>query len=163
MEDVKRSVWRNKRLWLALLLVFVLAVAFVGGWWFAGRGARSVSKAADSYTAAYAGIDSPKDVAVLMPLYAEDAVLRDAARDRTYEGTTEIKAALDALLATPEFDLGVGRTLIGDDWAVVEWTANGKNVATDRLAQVDGATMLEFSKGKIVRETWFYDPAKAPF
>ena len=164
MEDVKRrSMWRDRRLWSAILLVLALGAVFVAGVWFAGRGARSTAKTMDSYTAAYAGIDSPKDVAVLMPLYASDAVLRDVAADRTYTGTAEIESALDALLATPEFDLTIETTLIGNDWAIVKWTANGKNVSTDRLAQVGGATLLEFSKGKIERETWYYDPAKAPF
>lgn len=163
MEHKRRSLWRSGRTWLAAGVVVGLIAAFVGGVWFAGRGARSVAAAVDAYTAVYAGIDTTKDVAVLMPLYAEDGVFRDAATDRTYRGTGEIESALDALLATPEFDLSVEETLIGRDWAVVKWTADGKSVESDRLAQVAGTTVLEFSKGRIVRETWYYDPGKAPF
>ena len=43
------------------------------------------------------------------------------------------------------------------------WTANGTKISTSRLAQVSGVTVLEVSKGKIMRETWYYDPVKAPF
>lgn len=79
------------------------------------------------------------------------------------KGIDEIKTALDSLLATPGFDLAVEYTLIGSDSAVVGWTANGTRADTSRLAQVSGVTVLQISEGKIVRETWYYDPAKAPF
>ena len=159
----KRSMWRNKWLYTAIAVLVVVGATFVAGMWFAGRHARSVGTVVDSYTAVYAGSDSTKDVPSLVPLYASDAVFQDVAADRTYQGATEIRAALDTLFATPKFDLTVDGTMIGSDWAVVRWTANGTRVDSGRLAQVSGVTLLEISKGKIVRETWYYDPAKAPF
>jgi hypothetical protein len=155
---------RSKR-WLFALLATVLAlgVAFGGGMWFAGRGERAVAAVTESYAEAYEGLDTTKDVPVLLPLYAPEAVLHDAATDRTYRGTREIENALNALLATPDFDLTIERTLVGDGWALVFWTADGMRPDLDRVAQVVGVTSLEVSKGKIERETWYYDPAKAPF
>ncbi len=163
MPKEKRSLLRSKWLYVLILAVVLLGAAFVGGMWLAGRGARSVSTLTDSYVKVYAGSDSTKDVADLTPLYASDAVLHDVGADRTYRGSSDIEDALDSLLATPGFDLTVEYTLIGDGSAVVAWTANGTQVSTSRLAQVSGVTVLEVSKGKIVRETWYYDPVKAPF
>lgn len=163
MAEEKRSVWRNKWLYVVIVMLFIFGAVFVAGMWFAGRGARSVSSVVDSYTNVYSGSDSTKDVAALVPLYASNSALRDVAADRTYEGTDAIKAALDSLLATTGFDLTVDYTLIGSDSAVVGWTANGTRVGTSRLAQVSGVTVLQISDGKIARETWYYDPAKAPF
>ncbi len=155
---------RGRRWLLALLAVMVaLGAAFVAGMWFADQGERTVATVTESYAAAYEGLDTTKDVPGLLPLYAPDAVLHDAATDRTNTGTTEIKTALNALLATPDFDLTIERTLVGDDWALVFWTADGKRPGVERVAQVVGVTALEVSKGKIERETWYYDPAKAPF
>jgi hypothetical protein len=163
MGEGDRALWRNKWIYIPVTVLILFGAAFAAGWWFAGSGTRSTAGVVDSYTAVYAGSDSPKDVAVLMPLYAEGGIFWDVSADRTYEGTAAIEAALDSLLATRNFDLTVERTLIGDSWAVVTWTANGTRAGTDRLAQASGVTLLEFSKGKIIRETWYYDPAKAPF
>lgn len=163
MAEGKRSLWRSTWFWVTIVVLVVLLAAFAGGMWLAGRNARSVATVVDSYTAVYAGSDSTKDVPDLMPLYADDAVLQDVAADRTYEGTAEIKAALDSLFTTPKFDLTVEGTVIGSRGAVVRWTANGTKVDSGRLAQVSGVTVLQISKSKVVRETWYYDPAKAPF
>lgn len=153
------------RRWLFVLLAALVALgaAFVGGMWFADRGERAVEAVTESYAEAYDGLDTTKDVPGLLPLYAPDAVLHDAAADRTYTGTGEIETALNALLATPDFDLTIERTLVGDDWALVFWTADGTRPDLDRVTQVVGVTPLEVSNGEIVRETWYYDPAKAPF
>ena len=155
---------RGKR-WLFVLMagLLVLGVAFVAGMWFADRGERAVAAVTESYAGAYEGLDTTKDVPVLLPLYAPDAVLHDAASGRTYRGAGEIESALNALLATPDFDLSIDRTLVGDGWALVFWTADGMRPDLDRVAQVVGVTSLEVSKGLIERETWYYDPAKAPF
>lgn len=155
---------RGRRWLFALLaILLVLGVAFVAGMWFADRGERAVAAVTQSYAQAYEGLDTTKDVPGLLPLYAPDAVLNDAATDRTYKGAGEIETALNALLATPDFDLTIERTLVGDDWALVFWTADGMRPDLDRVAQVVGVTSLEVSKGKIEKETWYYDPAKAPF
>lgn len=155
---------RSKRWLFALLAVLVaLGATFIAGMWFADRGERTVAAVTESYAAAYKGLDTTKDVPGLLPLYAPDAVLQDAATNRTHKGSTEIEAALNALLATPDFDLTIERTLVGDDWALVFWTADGIRPELERVTQVVGVTALEVSKGKIERETWFYDPAKAPF
>lgn len=143
-------------------LLFVGAV-FVAGAWFAGRGERAASTVVDSYGEAYAGRDTPKDVPILLPLYEPNAVFHDAASGRTNQGVSEIEAALNTLLATPEFDLSVDRTVTGNGWAMLFWTADGGLPDSARITQVAGITVLEISKGKIVRETWYYDPAKAPF
>ena len=155
---------RSKR-WLFALLAAVLAlgVVFIAGMWFADRGERAVAAVTESYAQAYGGLDTTKDVPVLLPLYAAEAVLHDAATDRTHRGTREIENALNALLATPDFNLTIERTFVGDSWALVFWTADGMRPDLDRVAQVVGVTSLEVSKGKIERETWYYDPAKAPF
>jgi hypothetical protein len=155
----------RSRVWLFGLVgvLVALGVTFVVGMWFADRGERAVAAVTESYAEAYEGLDTTKDVPGLLPLYAPDAVLLDAATDRTYTGTSEIEAALNALLATPDFDLTIERTLVGDDWALVFWTADGTRPELDRVTQVVGVTSLEVSKGRIERETWYYDPAKAPF
>lgn len=163
MAEKKQSMWHNKWIYVLIVTFIIFGALFVAGMWFAERGARSVSAVVDSYTKVYAGSDSTKDVVDLVPLYASNGTLRDVAADRTYEGIDEIKTALDSLLATPGFDLAVEYTLIGSDSAVVGWTANGTRADTSRLAQVSGVTVLQISEGKIVRETWYYDPAKAPF
>jgi len=155
---------RSKRWLFALLAVLVvLGVVMVGGMWLADRGERAVASVAESYADAYEGLDTTKDVPGLLPLYADDAVMHDAANDRTYQGIGEIEDALNALLATPDFDLTIERTLVGDDAALVFWTADGMSPDQGGVAQVVGVTSLEVSKGKIEKETWFYDPAKAPF
>ena len=155
---------RGKRWLIAVLAVLVvLGVTFVAGMWFADRGERAVAGVAESYAAAYEGLDTTKDVPGLLPLYTADAVLHDAATDRTHTGSAEIEAALNALLATPDFDLTIERTLVGDDWALVFWTADGIRPELERVTQVIGVTALEVSEGKIERETWYYDPTKAPF
>ncbi|MDP2400986.1 MAG: nuclear transport factor 2 family protein [Actinomycetota bacterium] len=155
---------RSKR-WLFFLIAGLLLVGtvFAAGAWFAGRGERTAAALADSYAQAYVGRDTPKDIPILLPLYAEDAVFHDAARNRTNQGVSAIETALNTLLATPEFDLSIDRTLTGNDWATLFWTADGALPDSGRVAQVTGITVLEISKGKIVSETWYYDPAKAPF
>lgn len=160
-KDTKPRSWR----WLIFSLAGLLLAAaiFASGVWFAGRGERAAAELVDSYNEAYAGLDTPKDVPVLLPLYSQDAVLHDAARDRTNQGVSEIETALNTLLATPEFDLSIDRTLTGDGWAVVFWTADGGLPGSARVTQVAGITVLEVSEGAISRETWYYDPAKAPF
>ncbi len=156
---------RRGRKWLYALLavLVVLGVAFVAGMWSADRGERAVESVAEPYTEAYAGLDTTKDVPVLLPLYADDAVLRDAATDRTHRGAAEIEDALNGLLATPDFDLTVDGTRVGDDWALVSWTADGTKPELGRVTQVEGVTVLVIADGMIERETWYYDPTKAPF
>lgn len=163
MDDTTRKPHGRRWLFGLLAVLVALGAAFVVGMWFADRGERAVTSVTEAYAEAYEGLDTTKDVPVLLPLYAPDAVLLDAANDRMYAGTSEIEAALNALLATPDFDLTIERTLVGDDWALVFWTADGTRPELDRVTQVVGVTSLEVSKGKIERETWYYDPAKAPF
>ncbi|MBN2841261.1 MAG: nuclear transport factor 2 family protein [Coriobacteriia bacterium] len=163
MDDRVRKPRSKRWLFVMLALLVALGTAFVGGMWFADGGERSVAAVAESYTAAYEGLDTTKDAPGLLPLYAPDAVLRDVASGRTYTGSDEIESGLNGLLATPDFDLTVERTLVGDDWALLFWTADGMRPGMDRVAQVAGVTSLEVSDGKIERETWYYDPAKAPF
>ena len=163
MDDRTRKPRDKKWLFALLAVLLVLGVTFVAGMWFANRGERAVASVTESYAEAYEGLDTTKDVPVLLPLYAPDAVFHDAATDRTYRGISEIENALNALLATPDFDLTIERMLVGDSWALVFWTADGMRPDLDRVAQVVGVTSLEVSDGKIERETWYYDPAKAPF
>lgn len=163
MDDRARKPHGKWWLFALLAILVVLAAAFIGGMWFADRGERAVATVTDSYTEAYGGLDTTKDVPGLLPLYAPDAVLEYAATDRTYTGADEIETALNALLATPEFDLTIDRKLVGDDWALVFWTADGARPDEDRVTQVVGVTSIEVSNGLIARETWYYDPAKAPF
>ncbi len=163
MDGETRKPRGRRWLFVALAVLVALGVTFVAGMWFADRGERTVAAVIESYAAAYEGLDTTKDVPGLVPLYAADATLYDAATDRTHEGTAEIEAALNALLATPDFDLTIERTLVGDDWALVFWTADGIRPDLERITQVAGVTALETSEGKIERETWYYDPAKAPF
>ncbi len=163
MDDQAYKPRGRRRLFVLLAVLLVLVVTFVAGMWLADRGERSVAAVTESYAAAYEGLDTTKDVPVLLPLYAPDAVLHDAAADRTHSGTGEIETGLNALLATPDFDLTIERTLVGDDWALVFWTADGMRPDLDRVAQVVGVTSLEVANGEIVQETWYYDPAKAPF
>ncbi|MDO8879412.1 MAG: nuclear transport factor 2 family protein [Coriobacteriia bacterium] len=163
MDDRVRNPRSRKWLFILLALLVAAVVVFVAGMWFADRGERSVAAVTESYAEAYEGIDTTKDAPGLLPLYAPDAVLHYAATGRTHTGTGEIEAGLNALLATPDFDLTIERTLVGDDWALVYWTADGMRPDLDRVAQVVGVTSLEVEKGKIAKETWYYDPAKAPF
>ncbi|MDO8848269.1 MAG: nuclear transport factor 2 family protein [Coriobacteriia bacterium] len=163
MDDRVRKPHGKRWLFALVAVLVALGVTFVAGMWFADRGERTVAAVTESYAEAYEGLDTTKDVPGLIPLYAPDAVLQDAAADRTYTGTAEIEAALNALSATPDFDLTIERMLVGDDWALVFWTADGMRPDLDRVTQVVGVTSLEVSKGKIERETWYYDPAKAPF
>lgn len=163
MIEETRKPRSRKWLYVFLAALVVLGAAFVAGTWFAGRGERSVQKVIDSYEAAYAGVDTPKDVPILLPLYADAAVLRDEAADRTHQGSSEIEDALNTILATPDFDLTIERTLTGGSFATVFWTADGMRPEVGRVAQVRGITTLEISDGRIERETWHYDPAKAPF
>jgi hypothetical protein len=163
MTERPRDKRSHKWAYVGLVVLIGLAAAFVAGLWFADRGERSVATALDSYIDVYGGSDSTKDVADLIPLYSDDAVLRDAATDRTHEGISDIESALDSLLGTLEFNLTVGQTMVGDDWAIVQWTADGTRPETGRLTQVAGTTLLEVSEGQITHETWYYDPAKSPF
>ena len=163
MDDQVHKPHGKRWLFVLVAVLVALGVTFAAGMWLADRGERTVAGVTESYAEAYGGLDTTKDVPGLMPLYAPDAVLEDAAADRTYTGTAEIEAALNALSATPDFDLTIERTLVGDDWALVFWTADGMRPDLDRVTQVVGVTSLEVSKGKIERETWYYDPAKAPF
>lgn len=163
MDDRVRKPHGKRWLFALVAALVALGVTFAAGMWFADRGERTVAAVTESYAEAYEGLDTTKDVPGLIPLYAPDAVLQDAAADRAYTGTAEIEAALNALSATPDFDLTIERTLVGDDWALVFWTADGIRPDLDRVTQVVGVTSLEVSKGKIERETWYYDPAKAPF
>ena len=163
MDDQVRTSRSKKWLFALLTLLVALVVVFVAGMWFADRGERTVTGVTEQYAAAYEGLDTTKDVPGLLPLYAPDAVLHDAANDRTYTGAAEIETGLNALLATPDFDLTIERTLVGDDWALVCWTADGMRPDQSRVAQVVGVTSLELSKGMVEKETWYYDPAKAPF
>lgn len=148
---------------MLLGVLVALGVIFVAGIWFGNRGEQAVADLTDLYAEEYEGLDTTKDVPGLLALYASDAELRDAATDRTYTGIGEIETALNSLLATPDFDLTIERTLVGDDWALVFWTADGMRPDAGRVTQVVGVASLEVDKGKIVRETWYYDPAKAPF
>ena len=163
MDDRAHKPHGRKWLFALVAVLVALSVTFVAGMWFADRGERDVAAVTESYAEAYEGLDTTKDAPGLLLLYAPDAVLHDAATDRTYRGDGEIEPALNALLATPDFDLTIERTLVGDDWALVFWTADGTRPDLDRVAQVVGVTSLEVSNGKIERETWYYDPAKAPF
>ncbi|MHB9003936.1 MAG: nuclear transport factor 2 family protein [Coriobacteriia bacterium] len=163
MDDRVRKPHSRKWLFVLVGVLVALGAVFVAGMWFADRSERAVAALTDTYAEAYAGLDTTKDVPGLLALYASDAELHDAATDRTHKGTEEIEAGLNALLATPDFDLTVERTLIGDDGALVFWTADGVRPGVDRIAQVVGVTSLEVAQGKIVRETWYYDPTKAPF
>lgn len=163
MADDVRKPRGRRRLYFALAGLVALGAVFVGGMWFADRGERAVAAVTDTYADAYQGLDTTKDVPVLLPLYADDAVLRDAATDRSYQGSSEIEEALNGLLATPDFDLTIERTLAGDDWALLFWTADGTKPELGEITQVSGITAIEISGGNIERETWFYDPEKAPF
>jgi len=163
MDQETRKPSSRKWPYAVLAVLAILGVAFGAGMWFADQGERAVEGVTESYSAAYAGLDTTKDVPGLVPLYAADAVLRDVATDREYRGVSEIEAALNALLATPGFDLTVERTLVGDDWALVFWTADGTKPDSGQVTQVGGVTSLEVAKGMITRETWYYDPAKASF
>jgi hypothetical protein len=163
MDDRVRNPRSKRWLFALLALLVTLGVVFVAGMWFADRGERTVAAVTESYAAAYEGIDTTKDAPGLLPLYAPDAVLHDAATGRTHTGTGEIEAGLNALLATPDFDLTIERIRVGDDWALVYWTADGMRPDLNRVTQVVGVTSLEIEEGQITRETWYYDPAKAPF
>lgn len=114
--------------------------------------------AGQSILQAYGDAWSSGDAAEVGALYTEDAVRDDVPTGMTSDGRAAIEALATALFATDDdVRLEVTDGFEGENWAVVEWTFSGVQLATGREVTFRGASVLELTGGLIAEERNYYD------
>ena len=100
------------------------------------------------------------DVDAIVPLYGDDAVFEDIPSGESYRGRAAVRSMFEALFS-PSTRFRVAAIRPAGDWGVLEWIWSGRTKASGTLFDVRGVSILEVSRGKVVKETIYYDPAAA--
>ena len=105
------------------------------------------------------------NVVALQNDYAEDAVVEGSMFPEPFVGRTAIAARLDAeMLAFPDLRVEMTNRVVHRNQVTVEWVATGTHTgdfpgfpASGRSFSIPGVTVVIRERGKIVRESLYYD------
>ena len=125
---------------------------------------KGMPKFAQDYYAAFNSRDWNKVAA----LFTDDCVYEDAALGRVCHGKQELKAMIDELnifrADGPRFELR--SAFVSGDWMASEWIMSGADTgnipgmkAAGKKYSIRGASISELRKGKISRNTDYWDKA----
>ena len=118
-------------------------------------------KILDDWEAAW----SVHDIDKLLSLFTDDCVYEDVTLGAVHHGKAELKGFADLLFAAfPDFKVELASGFIAGNWAGAEWTMSGTHKgdlpelpATGKHFSVRGSTIRELRKGKIKRNSDYFD------
>jgi len=101
------------------------------------------------------------------PLFTDDCVYEDLALGRVCHGKEEAKAFFDeTLVFSADFKIELKSAFVAGDWMGSEWIMSGTHTgdvpamkATGKKFSIRGASILELRKGKISRNTDYWNMA----
>ena len=97
----------------------------------------------------------------ILSIYAENAVFEDISAGQRIMDKTTLRTYFEQLFSLPGVSFSDIRILDGSNFAVIEWIWSGLKCDTGETYRVRGASVVELWKGKIVRESIYYDPKPA--
>jgi steroid delta-isomerase-like uncharacterized protein len=103
--------------------------------------------------------------------YHEDAIVEDSMHPHPFVGREAIMARKNTgFTAMPDLKITVTNRIVRGDQLTVEWVANGTHArdypglpATGRAFSIPGVTVVVRRKGKIIRESLYYDMAEVQY
>jgi ketosteroid isomerase-like protein len=101
------------------------------------------------------------NVEKIMSIYAENAVFEDIPGGQRIMDKAALRAYFEELFSLPGVAFSDIRIFEGDNFAVIEWVWSGLQRDTGETYRVRGASVVELWKGKIIRESLYYDPRSA--
>lgn len=144
----------------------LVALLFAGGWVSACAEEPAASQPpAEGVVRALFAAWSQHDLARIDALFTADGIYEDVPPQRTYRGAEEIRGFLTAIWAwAPDIEFHVTSVAVAGDRAVAEWVMTGTQTgpigaipASGNEFSVRGASVLEIEKGKITRNSDYYD------
>lgn len=118
--------------------------------------ATDVEKMLKDYTAAWNSYDVNK----ILPFFTDDCVYEDAALGVVNHGKKELTAFINsASTNTPDVKIELKSAFGAGDWAGSEWVITGTYLPTGKKFSIRGASITEMRKGKISRNTDYWNMA----
>lgn len=124
--------------------------------------ATDMEKMLNDYVAAW----NSHDVEMILSFYTNDGVYEDVAIGKINRGKKEIKDFVSSVFVdTPNFKIEVKSRFYTSDWAAEEWVISGTFAhssalglsATGKSFSFRGASIIEFRKGKISRNSDYWN------
>lgn len=154
------NAMRRRKLVLATILVLTVSSA-------AARGAdtQALEHVLDQWAAAW----SSSDVEKLLPLFTDNVVYEDVTFGAVNNGSKALRDfATAAFGAFPDMKFDLKSRVVAADgkWGAMEWIWRGRQTkdfpglpATNKPFEIRGATVVEFTDGKISRNSDYWDLA----
>jgi len=110
-------------------------------------------------------VRNARDVSALQNDYAEDAIVEGSMFPQPFVGRAAIVARIDAeAVAFPDLRVQMTNRVVHGNQVTVEWVATGTHTgdfpgfpASGRSFSIPGVTVVIRERGKIVRESLYYD------
>jgi len=126
--------------------------------------ANDAEKAMNDYVAAWNAHDGNK----VLSLCTDDVVFEEVPMGKVFRGNKEAKDFISSTFVDfPDFKIELKSGFNAGDWGAGEWVMSGTfahsstpgMTATGKRFSVRGASIIEFRKGKICRESLYWDLA----
>jgi len=159
MRHLSRRAFLSRSAKLSGGTLFSLAVNPISGMQ-KGRQSHSLAQVVKDCYAAYGSLDVER----VLTFYAEDCLFEDHTFHFSLRGKDELRKMFNRnrpLILELQFD--ISNLIVSGNWVVTQQTQFGltKNPSAPDTApkkySVQGATILEFAQGGIVRQTDYYD------
>ena len=97
----------------------------------------------------------------LIELYAKNFLFEDIPFELRITDRNALKEYYRHLFSLPQASFSNIRVFEADNFAAIEWTWGGVSRTTGKPFQIQGASVIELSDGKVKRESLYYDPKLA--
>jgi len=94
----------------------------------------------------------------IIEIYADEFLFEDTSSKEQIIDRTSLRKYFQQLFALPHVSFSDIRIFEAEYFATIEWTWGGVSPITRELYRVRGASVIELSGGKVIRESLYYDP-----
>ena len=106
-----------------------------------------------------------QDTALFLSLFAEDALYRDVALDKSFRGRSAIKAFFEGTFVTfPDFKMDVGFCAVTAETAAGEWVMSGTflgesfgQAPTGKSFRIEGCCFMRIVGGRIIEHKDYWN------
>ena len=103
------------------------------------------------------GLDTNK----IVEIYAKNFLFEDTSSGEQITDREALRKYFQQLFALPQASFTDIRVYEAECFAVLEWTWGGVSSTSGEPFNVRGASVIELSDGKVIRESIYYDPKPA--